>query len=102
MGASSRTIMVSALRSLAAGAETEEFEAVGDGLESVAAGDALCECGGGGWHLRAPEFLQRDLFVVEKLGRVRIPRVMWLSGGYSRKIYQLAADSVLRLVKIHG
>jgi hypothetical protein len=39
--------VISAFRSLAAGAEAEEFEAVGDGLETVAAGDGLFEFGGG-------------------------------------------------------
>lgn len=56
----------------------------------------------GGLHITAAGILQRDLYVVEQLRQRQIPTVMLLSGGYSRRSYELVADSVQRLVETYG
>lgn len=48
----------------------------------------------GGLHLSAEAILRRDLYVIEALTARTIPWVMLLSGGYSRRSYQLVAESV--------
>jgi len=63
----------------------------------VFAGDPL-----GGMNISAAAICERDLYVVSELRRRRIPTVMVLSGGYTKKSFQLVADSVIDLVKMES
>lgn len=60
----------------------------------VFAGDPL-----GGLNISASTIRERDLFVVGELRRRQIPTVMVLSGGYTRRSYELVADSVISLIE---
>lgn len=60
----------------------------------IVAGDPL-----GSLNLSAATVNSRDQFVVSELRKRNIPTVMVLSGGYTKKSYQLISDSVIQLIE---
>lgn len=56
----------------------------------------------GGLKVSAAGVIKRDLYVFSELKKRDIPFVMLLSGGYSAQSFQLIADSVTELLKMHG
>jgi histone deacetylase 11 len=61
----------------------------------VVAGDPL-----GGLNISATTIRERDLYVVRELRNRGIPTVMVLSGGYTKRSFQLVADSVIGLIEM--
>ena len=53
-------------------------------------------------NVSAEHVQQRDLYVVEQLRQREIPVVMLLSGGYSRRSYQLVFNSVDQFLRRFG
>jgi histone deacetylase 11 len=54
----------------------------------------------GDLNISASTIRERDLFVVGELKKRQIPTVMVLSGGYTKRSYQLVADSVIPLLEL--
>jgi histone deacetylase 11 len=56
----------------------------------------------GGLKLSTDQILRRDMFVVSTLCRRGIPLVMLLSGGYTRRSYQIVSQSIGNIIAFLG